>query len=260
MMYLSQLMINIGDNPDRPRPGHTWLRNIYHVHQRLCMGFPSAERLEHDPLFLQPFDPGHFLAGENLDQAGRGPNNRFLFRIDPRPGASPVIVVLSARKPDWGYAFQNARPLLAADPAVREYVPLFVSGHSLRFRILINLSKKSMKHREGWIDEEGRPKCQGKRVALTWNANERPEDVIVPWFSRKGEQHGFAVSECHVVHLGWVGGYRSDKEHLKFRSALLEGRLSVENPEQFGQSLRSGIGSAKAFGFGLLSVAPAGDR
>ncbi len=40
-MYLSSLLIDVGDNPDRPRPGRLWLRNLYHVHQRLCMAFPS---------------------------------------------------------------------------------------------------------------------------------------------------------------------------------------------------------------------------
>ena len=50
-MYLSCLLIDVGDDPDRPRPGRTWLRNIYHVHQRLCMAFPSRERMEADPPF-----------------------------------------------------------------------------------------------------------------------------------------------------------------------------------------------------------------
>ena len=43
-MYLSCLLIDVGDNPDRPRPGRLWLRNLYHVHQRLCMAFPSARK------------------------------------------------------------------------------------------------------------------------------------------------------------------------------------------------------------------------
>ena len=41
-VYLSRLMIDIGNDPTRERPGRLWLRNLYHVHQRLCMAFPSA--------------------------------------------------------------------------------------------------------------------------------------------------------------------------------------------------------------------------
>ena len=59
-MYLSCLLINVGDNPDHPRPGRLWLRNLYHVHQRLCMAFPSASRKADDPDFLRPFKPEDF--------------------------------------------------------------------------------------------------------------------------------------------------------------------------------------------------------
>src|SRR5436190_21766487 len=43
-MYHSHLLINVGDNPDRPdwNISRRWLRNLYRVHQRLCMAFPSA--------------------------------------------------------------------------------------------------------------------------------------------------------------------------------------------------------------------------
>ena len=51
-MFLSCLLIDIGDNPDRPRPGRIWLRNLYHVHQRLCMAFPSDPRKTDDRDFL----------------------------------------------------------------------------------------------------------------------------------------------------------------------------------------------------------------
>jgi CRISPR-associated protein Cas6/Cse3/CasE subtype I-E len=72
-----------------------------------------------------------------------------------------------------------------------------------------------------------------------------------------------------MLHLGWVVGYRSkaktqreegsDKNsgcQMKFRSALLEGTLAVTDAPVFAQAVASGIGSAKAFGFGLLSIAP----
>jgi hypothetical protein len=53
-MYLSHLMIEVGSDPDRPRPGRLWLRNMYHVHQRLCMAFlpPVSKKNKDDPEFL----------------------------------------------------------------------------------------------------------------------------------------------------------------------------------------------------------------
>jgi CRISPR system Cascade subunit CasE len=38
---------------------------------------------------------------------------------------------------------------------------------------------------------------------------------------------------------------------------VFEGRLRVTDAEAFRRALAAGIGSGKAFGFGLLSVAPA---
>jgi CRISPR system Cascade subunit CasE len=272
MMYLSHLMIDVGNNPDRPRPGRLWLRNIYHVHQRLLMAFPTGRQRGEDPRFLRPFDPAGFE------------RPRFLFRIDnsiedncPRT----IILVQSNLQPNWDYAFQNARMFLAAEPEFREWQPAFPAGNELRFRILINLSKKTTESKNGTdlrklregTDTLGRPKSQGKRVALTWEDGQKPEEAIVPWFARKAAQSGFELRDCHVLRLGWAAGYLPEKKaprkegeegaaghparQMRFRSALLEGTLAVADAPLFAQAIASGIGSAKAFGFGLLSVAPA---
>jgi CRISPR system Cascade subunit CasE len=42
----------------------------------------------------------------------------------------------------------------------------------------------------------------------------------------------------------------------RLRSVRYEGVLEVTNPNGFQKVLTSGIGPAKAFGFGLLSIAP----
>lgn len=285
MMYLSHLMIDVGSNPDRPRPGRLWLRNMYHVHQRLCMAFPKCERLREDPAFLQPFKEKDFPLLSKPNSKQGDPRHSFLFRIDSSieddcPRA--IILVQSDLQPNWDYAFQNADMFLAAPPEVREdYNPAFPVGEELRFRILINLSKKAKESKDGTdlrklregTDTLGRPKSQGKRVALTWEDGQKPEDAIVPWFARKATQSGFDLRDCRLVRLGWVAGFLPEKKaprkegeegaaghparQMKFRSALLEGTLAVADAPLFAQAIASGIGSAKAFGFGLLSVAPA---
>ena len=267
-MYLSHLLIDVGSNPDRPRPGRRWLGNIYHVHQRLSMAFPTDQQRAADPHFLLPFDPAGFE------------RPRFLFRVDnsieddcPRA----IILVQSELKPDWDYAFHNARMFLAAEPETRECHPAFPAGGEFRFRIRVNLSKKRKKSEDGTdlqkpregTDAKGRPRSQGKRVALTWRSEEgqQPDEVIQEWFTSKAKRCGFSLRDFHMLYLGWVVGYRSKArrenrgdEHsgrqMKFRSALLEGTLAVTDAPVFAQAIASGIGSAKAFGFGLLVIAP----
>ena len=97
-MFLSLLHIDIGNDPDRPSPGRDWLRNVYRVHQRLCMAFPSASRKVDDPDFLAPFVTGDF--GHNQVRVQRGEENGFLFRIDPSKRGEAAILVQSAVEPD----------------------------------------------------------------------------------------------------------------------------------------------------------------
>ena len=265
-MYLSHLMIDIGDNPDRPRPGRAWLRNVYHVHQRLCMGFPTAGRKERDPEFLQPFDEADFPMLNKAKESAGDCRPSFLFRIDASVSDTAprvMILVQSTEKPDWEYAFQNA-PLLAAAPETREYNPAFETGNRLRFRVCMNLSRKAQTAKDGTfigkrserVDGAGRQKSQGKRVAVILDGDRDPEQTVREWFTGKAARAGFEVDVLRLQSLGWLIGKKPNNGTMKFRSALLEGTLVVTDAAAFSQTLAKGIGSAKAFGFGLLSVKP----
>ena len=48
--------------------------------------------------------------------------------------------------------------------------------------------------------------------------------------------------------------------NLKFLSVQFDGILQVIEPKRFRKTLVEGIGSGKAYGFGLLSIAPARSR
>lgn len=258
MMYLSQLLIDTGSNPDRPRPGRMWLNNVYNVHRRLSMAFPLRERKISDPDFLKPF-------------AADGFNPRqFLFRVDNNIDGNEqrsIILVQSSLMPDWEYAFHNAQDFLVAPPQVKAYTPAFQAQQKLCYRILLNPSVKRM------IDEtqaspEGKIKTGRilhKRVSLTWAADSTPDQALADWFAAKSSRLGFTPLDTKLVKLGWVYGSKPEpkgekprRQHdyrpLRFRSALLEGYLQVDDPDLFLQTITKGIGSAKGLGFGLLSV------
>lgn len=243
----------MGNDPDRPRPGRLWLRNRYRVHQRLCMAFPSAERKERDPSFLKPFDPDgfqHVHGARTEDQA-------FLFRVDPLPGGRAMIVVQSGREPDWDYAFHNARHLLAACPVTRPFDPHFPNGQSLRFRLLVNPIRKI----DTKTGADGKRR-QGKRVPV-------PTDRLDDWLRQRAESAGFRVERLISVQAGYLymqRDFTDEKQEstddakeikgIRLRSARYDGILEVTNGDLFRNALMHGIGPAKAFGFGLLSVAP----
>jgi CRISPR system Cascade subunit CasE len=260
-MYLSCLLIDVGANPDRPRPGRVWLRNLYHVHQRLCMAFPSADRKAHDRDFLKPFKPEDF--GEKQVHVEREAGFGFLFRIDPGPDGRVVILVQSgsAIKPDWNYAFHNARYLLAAEPEVKIFDPCYGKGQRLRFRLVANATKKidTMKkaERQSYAPEELRDKKgrHGKRVPV-------PTDQLLDWLVRRAQLAGFCVDkDSTTIQPGYIYENKTrDGGGQRLRSARYEGLLEVTDPDEFRRALLRGIGPAKAFGFGLLSVAAVSDR
>ncbi|MGH9434270.1 MAG: type I-E CRISPR-associated protein Cas6/Cse3/CasE, partial [Terriglobia bacterium] len=246
-MYISCLLINVGDNPDRPRPGRLWLRNLYHVHQRLCMAFPSDLRKQRDPDFLAPYTPDDFPEQRHLADkkktevdpdilkhvhSPRTPDSGFLFCIDPQPGARcgpildvappfraagaglkpgatltvpggrAVILVQSAVKPDWEYAFHNACYLLAAPPEVKPFDPCFTGGQRLRFRLVANPTRRLSKHSR---ERDGKPveeKWIGKRVPV-------PADQLLDWLAdwrvHRDEPPGFSIDKgSTTVQAGYI--------------------------------------------------------
>lgn len=262
-MYLSALLINLGNNPDRPRPGRLWLRNLYRVHQRLSMAFPSDEQKSNDPDFLQPFNPDNFkqqLRISPTEKAG------FLFRVDVQPGGRAVILVQSALEPDWEYAFHNARHFLASPPECKTYVPHFNKNQYLRFRLRANPTVRRVKLKDGTCDDrKNRPR----------HALYELEDQVA-WLARQGALHGFELStsgtcdwfetdnrcakyDVTVRDEGTIYTGRKAKDgDSRHHSVLFEGHLRVTEETAFVEALRRGIGPAKTFGFGLLSVARIG--
>jgi len=277
-MYLSRLRVEVGPDPAREYPGQQWLRNLYHVHQRLCMAFPSGDRRPEG------------MDGDQV-HVRRGPDAGFLFRIDPGRDGRPVILVQSALKPAWECAFYNARHFLV-DPGpnrnpweVKAFDPPFKVGQRLRFRLLANPTKKI-----DTIRQEERQRCtkeelrqiegrNGRRVPVpnweelsAWRQENPKGDErtfislrLLDWLEQKAEPAGFSLENA-AVQPGYAyfkkpeapeqRRERQSKDTGRRRSARYDGVLVVTDPARFRETLIRGIGSGKAFGFGLLSVAP----
>ncbi len=294
-MYHSHLLINVGDNPDRPDWNITrrWLRNLYRVHQRLCMAFPSkvpTSQKERTEAYCAPFEvmglndlrelPGEPDTADvhhaRSDEAG------FLFRIDypidhERGVRRPVIIVQSAgnEAPDWYRAFGldedavddrgrpigNADFLLAAPPQTKRVnIDLdgntlvlsspnenyrIASGDPVRFRLRANPTRKV---------QDGPPNGRRKRINPTLADH-------ADWLACKlAGAAGCPVCMAKFV-PGWAYGWRTKHEpqpsqRMQWWSALFEGMFRVGDVITLKKLLESGIGPAKAFGFGLLSIAP----
>lgn len=179
---------------------------------------------------------------DHLDQT----DERVLWRVDShrRTGALHLLVQ-SQSAPDWTRLepADRGRPYLAPidgpNPAVKQVNPSYRSGQVLAFRLLANPTKRLGK---------AYGKDKGKRVGLY-----KPEEQLA-WLNRKAEAAGFAVLSA-TPHA--PGKLRDSQRNLELLNVRFDGLLQVTEPAQLSEAIAQGIGSGKAFGFGLLSVAPA---
>lgn len=259
-MFLSQLLVNMGSHPDKPRPGAEWIKQTYRVHQRIWMAFPDEHRLKEDPFFLGTWSTGS-AAKPRREEAG------FLYRIEPDPPAR--ILVQSTTKPNWEYAFQNAPHLLTTAPQVREFDPGVEAGCDYRFRlVMLMVKRRSPRPGDSGPGKEVEspircllpPKAAGERSEFDPNLTAWRERLV--WAA---ERNGFAVDAgAKTLRVQPVRNLRMKKtgagEPPSFNAALFEGQLQCVDADKLRAAVVNGVGRGKAFGMGLLSLATLAQR
>ena len=172
---------------------------------------------------------------------------QFLWRLEPtRKNEPPKVLVQSANLPDWKrFDSENFEGYLAETPEVKA-VPLghLQSAQTLRFRLKANptVTKKDPDNLE-----------KRKRHGL------KDVEEQLEWLSRQGQRGGFTVLGAIVTQSERVQLYKhSGGKPITVQSVLYEGHLKLTDLGAFKQTLSSGLGHAKALGFGLLSVARGG--
>ena len=239
MIHLSRLILD-----PMSRRVQNELANPYEMHRTLCHAFPDLS-----------------------DEEWRA--TRALFRVDD-DNERLSLLVHSHRTPDWNAfaARLNGRYLLGA-PAVKEWEPRFHVGQQLRFRLQAN---------PVWA-----PKPDGARNGTRRGLYREAERL--DWLRRQGEQHGFALPlietvlratddksvvfrgqeheelslhlpVCEMIDLNDGKRFALPSQKNQFSAARFDGTLAVADAEKFANAIENGIGKARGFGFGLLSVAP----
>lgn len=240
-MYLSRLILDA-----RQRDVRRDLGDVHRLHRTILQAFPQA--------------PDPQRAREHFG---------LLYRIEPLPTAPHLVrlLVQSNSVPNWNTlpgGYLGPAPDARGNPAIRtvgaEYERI-AAGDRLIFRLRANPTKKLSDRTPGRAD-----RLAGKRVALLREAEQ------LAWLERKGEQHGFRVlrtavaPEVPAVQVAVQATERGRRPArdggeamaLRFGAVLFNGRLEVTDAARFHQTLTAGIGSGKAFGFGLLSIAMEG--
>jgi CRISPR system Cascade subunit CasE len=149
--------------------------------------------------------------------------------------------------------------------AIHERYRALTTGTVLRFRLRANPTKK--------IHTTEATRTPGKR-ATGPNGTRKPltRDELPAWLERKSGHHGFRLLDARhqpdpIAGKEQVGrkpdprqqGTDTEQKTMRMTHAavLFEGVLEIVDADLFRGALWGGIGPAKAYGFGLLSVAPA---
>lgn len=92
-------------------------------------------------------------------------------------------------------------------------------------------------------------KKEGKRIPL------RTYEERLNWIQRKAENHGFCLLDLSIRSESARTSKTKEGHAMTFNSVVYEGYLKVADTGRFKKALVSGIGSGKAFGFGLMTIA-----
>ncbi|MGA9994149.1 MAG: type I-E CRISPR-associated protein Cas6/Cse3/CasE [Pyrinomonadaceae bacterium] len=248
-IYLSRLILN-----PRSREVRRDLGNCHALHCTILKAFPT-------------------LNGDDEAKARERFGVLYRLDVDQRKGRA-TLLAQSLVEPDWSklpldYCLESTDEVNPACKSVSESYGHLREGMRLMFRLRANPTRRVSKNNAN----EKNPRFYGKRVDV------RGEEQQLEWLRRK-----IAVAGCRLMAVrtkpdvsnvlsapegyktGWrrqadnelpcVAASAAEKRRLTFASVLFEGELEVTDAEALRKALVSGIGTGKAYGFGLLSISP----
>lgn len=166
----------------------------------------------------------------------------FLVRVDRKEEAYRVLILSRSvpEKPDW----------CPTDCFGTRIIPDTYFAHPrYRFSLLANPTRKVRSNGAGERTKNGR------RLPIV------RRDELLAWLSRKADNGGFSIRPESIRTLPRGREYfrRDGTSHGTHTAVEFLGELAVTDPASFRSTVAAGIGSAKAFGFGLLVLAPLSD-
>jgi CRISPR system Cascade subunit CasE len=234
-LWLSRLALDL-----RNRAVHRDVGDSQAMHRRLLDAFP----------------PGSARAEHGL-----------LYRLEPDPHGDRgqiIALVQSTVAPDWSAlpaGYLQGDEWLGTPPEpkpIGERYRALQAGAVLRFRLRANPTRKIHTTAETHTPGKRPTGPNGTRKPLT-------REELPAWLERKAQRHGFRLLDARnqpdpisgKEQVGRKADPRDGEKRMRMTHAavLFDGELEVTDADLFRDALWGGIGPAKAYGFGLLSIA-----
>jgi CRISPR system Cascade subunit CasE len=175
------------------------------------------------------------------DHLGTSPRRQagLLYRLDQTDTAITLLVQAAHLDPDKlpaGYGQADVKSLAPMFSALRENLPV-------RYRIALNPTKRQRLP----LDDKGH---RGKLLPLSGQEADH-------WWHRRATEAGLQLHILTPTNVAPIQRHGSNDQPLRHSLIRYDGTATVTDPRALADALLDGIGRAKSYGAGLLSLAPA---
>lgn len=167
--------------------------------------------------------------------------SRKLWRVDPI-GGKQYLLIVSETEPDLTRLERYGVEGSAETKNYDTFLDQIQKGQSFHFRVTLN-------------PVVSLSKGKGERGRVVPHVTVKQQ---MQFFLNRVQKNGFYVEEdhCTIVERGYVLFKKKNERPLRLSRVTFEGRLTVQNLEQFRKTLVHGFGKKKAYGFGMITVVP----
>ncbi|MFC5662150.1 type I-E CRISPR-associated protein Cas6/Cse3/CasE [Kitasatospora misakiensis] len=206
--------------------------------------------------FAEPLPPGAPTAG---DAAAR-----VLWRIDHNSRSEVLLYLVSPQRPDLTHLVEEAGWPTTGGWQTFDYGAFLdglAAGSTWTFRLTANpvhsirrtpdeptkrTAHLTQRHQAAWLLK------QQERSGFTV-VEKAPERRLLS----EGDEHELVVHRQRSVSFGKNDRVRAGRHKVTLVTATYDGRLRVTDPDALRRTLTAGLGKAKAYGCGLMTLSPA---
>ncbi|MEV0254739.1 type I-E CRISPR-associated protein Cas6/Cse3/CasE [Streptomyces sp. NPDC050732] len=253
---------------------------MYLTRFRVHTARPGARRLLSSPQSLHAAVMASFPHLLPTTAAGAGEEPRVLWRLDHNANAEVFLYIVSPDQPDLTHLVEQAGWPAAHNPDTpgwqsRPYTPFLnrlATGDIWQFRLTANpvhqIRRKEGEptkrtahltpvHQQGWLLDPNRQERAGFRVL-----QKPPEQQLLPDGTthhnhpHHGDRYELTLRDERALSFAKTRQDTEPAHRVKVVTVTFDGRLEVTDADALRRTLTHGLGKAKAYGCGLMTLAP----